>query len=319
MTNRWRRYSPSANTEIHAKLVLERKAACSLSIDGTRYLIDWRSGVQVRLSASTVGIPHYHRRFRPIGWTALPPPLHPLDISAAQSADEASFDMKAAYPLPLKCVLVGDPHAATLCSPSPLYRTPLDQEPAHWPSERDDTRVVTLSESSDLFKEAAAILRVSLDGCRECKVSSIVLHCDHNKFQRYSLKGIEMERNRGEHANEQLLWHGTSEANASAILQDRFDATYGRDMKYGDGCYFARRAAYSINPKYAKPNKSNDGMHQVIMLCSVLVGNACAGHKGMKRPEPGCHATTNSMSNPSLFCVGNHEQVFVLLVYHVIT
>eukprot|EP00940_MAST-03C_sp_MAST-3C-sp2_P003490 g3490.t1 len=84
-------------------------------------------------------------------------------------------------------------------------------------------------------------------------------------------------------AREAWLWHGTAEENLSKICVNGFDRSFGKVAMYGHGVYFARDSGYSAVPRYSKPNA--DGL-QRMLLCRVLVCEACVGQQSYTAPRP---------------------------------
>jgi hypothetical protein len=95
--------------------------------------------------------------------------------------------------------------------------------------------------------------------------------------------------------NERWLWHGTDEKSIPLILANGFLRDFNNTSAYGKGVYFARQAAYSLSPSYSKRDP-NTGEHY-LLLCRVLVGEACVGKSGMERPtqKPNSSAMHESM------------------------
>lgn len=67
--------------------------------------------------------------------------------------------------------------------------------------------------------------------------------------------------------NEQHLWHGTCGDNAQLILENGFNRTFSSTQAYGLGVYFARTAAYSASPQYARPDPATKA--QTLILAKV--------------------------------------------------
>ena len=70
------------------------------------------------------------------------------------------------------------------------------------------------------------------------------------------------------------------------ILANGFLRDFNTRGAYGQGTYFAREARYSLSPTYAKPDTDASGAtSQYLMLCRVLVGEACEGGAMSNRPR----------------------------------
>jgi len=95
--------------------------------------------------------------------------------------------------------------------------------------------------------------------------------------------------------NERWLWHGTDEKSIPLILANGFLRDFNTRGAHGKGVYFARQAAYSLSPRYSKIDPDT-GEHY-LLLCRVLMGEACVGSSGMERPtqKPNSNAMHESM------------------------
>jgi len=85
----------------------------------------------------------------------------------------------------------------------------------------------------------------------------------------------------GEQCNERWLWHGTEKKTVPAILANGFLRDFNTRGAYGRGVYFATDPAYSLSPRYARPDDDGD---QYLCLVRVLIGTACVGSAGMESP-----------------------------------
>ncbi|XP_034774145.2 protein mono-ADP-ribosyltransferase TIPARP-like [Acipenser ruthenus] len=116
--------------------------------------------------------------------------------------------------------------------------------------------------------------------------------------------------------NERHLFHGTSRSSIEAICKHNLDPRLsGKHAAiYGQGCYFARTAAYSH--RYAP--RDQQGEHHVF-LCKVLVGRSAPGRPEMRRPPP-IHpddpasdlynSCVDKLPEPALFVVFENDQCY---------
>jgi hypothetical protein len=124
------------------------------------------------------------------------------------------------------------------------------------------------------------------------------IYCVENPgfFREYQARRTTMLTRLGlPRLNERWLWHGTDEKSIPLILANGFLRDFNTRGAYGKGVYFARQAAYSLSPTYSKIDP-NTGEHY-LLLCRVLVGEACVGSSGMERPtqKPNSSAMHESM------------------------
>ena len=122
----------------------------------------------------------------------------------------------------------------------------------------------------------------------------------------------------GADPNERRLFHGTTADIISKILRQGFNRSFagGRNgAVYGAGVYFARDAAYSAAPGYARPDSA--GLRRVC-LCDVLVGESARGAPGARVPPPRaratdpddvCDSTVDDPVDPSVFVCYHDDQV----------
>ncbi|MGH0186528.1 UNVERIFIED_CONTAM: hypothetical protein FKN15_021848 [Acipenser sinensis] len=110
--------------------------------------------------------------------------------------------------------------------------------------------------------------------------------------------------------NERHLFHGTSRSSIEAICKHNLDPRLsGKHAAiYGQGCYFARTAAYSH--RYAP--RDQQGEHHVF-LCKVLVGRSAPGRPEMRRPPP-IHPD-DPASDLYNSCVDKHQDPALFVVF----
>lgn len=106
-------------------------------------------------------------------------------------------------------------------------------------------------------------------------------------WQSYVMK-LQTMLGRGDMTREELevpiMFHGSNEAVADAIMQQGFNRSFaGKNATvYGCGCYFAHHANYSCQKTYAVPNGVGE---QVVFVASVIRGHACVGKRDQRQPD----------------------------------
>ena len=111
------------------------------------------------------------------------------------------------------------------------------------------------------------------------------------------------------------LFHGTDQETVPKITQQGFNRSFcGKNATaFGKGVYFARDAAYSAQPQYARPN--NWGVCQMF-LCRVAVGEYCLGKRDALTPDVRkghqLYDTTigPNMSDPYIFVTYHDAQAY---------
>lgn len=158
---------------------------------------------------------------------------------------------------------------------------------------------------SPLFQEVLHMLREqAADEWAGLRLRNIYLCRNREMFDLYCAQKKSLARRLRGGANERWLWHGTKSDSAQKIIHTGFLRDCNHTAAYGRGTYFARSAAYSLNPRYAKPDATGD---QYLMLVRVLVGEPCVGSSSMEKPapKPGSDQLHESMVNrlqdPSIF------------------
>jgi len=121
---------------------------------------------------------------------------------------------------------------------------------------------------------------------RSLRLAAIYCIQNEDAFELYQAQRKAMLRRLGQNANESWLWHGTSLASIQPILSNGFLRDFNRRGAFGSGSYFARQASYSLQPQYSKVEPSGE---HYLLLCRVLVGEACVGRQDMDSPlqKPG--------------------------------
>ncbi|XP_058243851.1 protein mono-ADP-ribosyltransferase TIPARP isoform X2 [Hemibagrus wyckioides] len=116
--------------------------------------------------------------------------------------------------------------------------------------------------------------------------------------------------------NERHLFHGTSQDVVEGICKHNFDPRVcGKHATmFGQGSYFARRAAYS----HSFARRSPCGLHYMF-LAKVLTGKFTVGNPGMRRPPPLCprqpagdlfDSCVDNCVDPQIFVIFNDDQSY---------
>ena len=117
------------------------------------------------------------------------------------------------------------------------------------------------------------------------------------------------------------LFHGTTHDVVPMIAQQGFNRAFaGKNaVRFGKGVYFARDAAYSMQPQYA--SKDSNGVSSIFM-CRVAVGDYCMGKDGQLTPDfKNSHetfdTTVDNLSNPNIYvaCQSTTSNPPLLVIY----
>ncbi|KAF4071881.1 hypothetical protein AMELA_G00267970 [Ameiurus melas] len=138
-------------------------------------------------------------------------------------------------------------------------------------------------------------------------------------WEKYKRKKEYMSRRMSETErllNERHLFHGTSQDVVEGICKHNFDPRVcGKHATmFGQGSYFARRAAYS----HSFARRSPRGVHYMF-LAKVLTGKFTVGNPGMRRPPPLCprqpagdlfDSCVDNCVDPQIFVIFNDDQSY---------
>ncbi|MCI4378946.1 hypothetical protein PGIGA_G00222070 [Pangasianodon gigas] len=138
-------------------------------------------------------------------------------------------------------------------------------------------------------------------------------------WEKYKRKKEYMSRRMSEAErllNERHLFHGTSQDVVEGICKHNFDPRVcGKHATmFGQGSYFARRAAYS----HSFARRSPRGLHYMF-LAKVLTGKFTVGNPGMRRPPPLCprqpagdlfDSCVDNCVDPQIFVIFNDDQSY---------
>ncbi|XP_067664225.1 protein mono-ADP-ribosyltransferase PARP15-like [Haliotis asinina] len=150
-----------------------------------------------------------------------------------------------------------------------------------------------------------------------CKVKKIDRIQNKTLFRQYTTKAEQLQKRNGAlFTNERTLWHGTSDHNTAQINLRGFSrsSSVNTATQYGEGCYFAVKSSYTVNPLYSPPDR---GGWKRVYQCRVLTGKFTLGRPRMKdTPFRDSEKTVkydsvvDDVKKPSLFVVFNDTQAY---------
>ncbi|XP_043380894.1 protein mono-ADP-ribosyltransferase PARP14 isoform X6 [Chelonia mydas] len=153
--------------------------------------------------------------------------------------------------------------------------------------------------------------------CSAFKIEKIERIQNPYYWQAYQIKKQEMDSKNGNTNNERLLFHGTTNGSLTIINNKGFNRSYAgmNAACYGNGTYFAVNANYSAQDTYSKPDANGK---KYMYLARVLVGEYCAGQKGIIAPPSKNNtdptdlfdSVTDNKPNPSMFVIFNDIQAY---------
>uniref|UniRef100_A0A8C3S3M0 Poly [ADP-ribose] polymerase n=1 Tax=Chelydra serpentina TaxID=8475 RepID=A0A8C3S3M0_CHESE len=153
--------------------------------------------------------------------------------------------------------------------------------------------------------------------CSAFKIEKIERIQNPFYWQVYQIKKQEMDSKNGSTNNERLLFHGTTSTSLTIINTKGFNRSYAgmNAACYGNGTYFAVSAHYSAQDTYSKPDANGK---KYMYLARVLVGEYCAGQKGIIAPPSKNNtdptdlfdSVTDNKPNPSMFVIFNDIQAY---------
>eukprot|EP01047_Picozoa_sp_COSAG01_P037451 COSAG01_NODE_2976_length_6765_cov_22.300480_4_plen_768_part_00 len=164
-------------------------------------------------------------------------------------------------------------------------RSVLDEsyKPPEWEQheENENCKLVVVQPKSPEWSQIVEQLQSSIPGAEMAQLLRV-----QNKLlaKKYRRNKDEMRDVNGTDPLEMWLWHGTGNLNPEVIYKDRqdgFDMRHAKEGKnlWGRGLYFAEKAAYSNNSKYAYMRDvavpgatDNTGGYTELLLAKVLVG-----------------------------------------------
>mmetsp|Transcript_1463 Transcript_1463/g.3620 ORF Transcript_1463/g.3620 Transcript_1463/m.3620 type:complete len:1329 (-) Transcript_1463:150-4136(-) len=134
------------------------------------------------------------------------------------------------------------------------------------------------------------------------------------RFDRYPKHRVN---NTNTPAERRWLFHGTSESNIPKIIAQGFNPALSGDSNaeaYGKGTYQARDASYSIDERYAKPDKNNI---RYIFMSLVVVGDWSVGSVEQRTPASNPNnplenldSTVDKLVDPEIFVAYSASQIY---------
>eukprot|EP01084_Bolivina_argentea_P118133 209664_1 len=189
--------------------------------------------------------------------------------------------------------------------------------PDIWKNKTNKLQFYPLNMNGRLFADIAKLFYCNEEFDDLDVSTSMVLKIEslQNKFLWKSYVGIRKAHASiiGEsNLNERYLWHGTSTDAVQNICSTGFLRDYGETMRYGNGVYFAKNAAFST--EYTKPD--SNGLRQMI-LARVLLGESCQGQESYNVPplKPNSNVPFESMvdelnGDAEIFVISKDYQVY---------
>ncbi|XP_077083641.1 protein mono-ADP-ribosyltransferase PARP14-like [Siphateles boraxobius] len=187
--------------------------------------------------------------------------------------------------------------------------------PIYWDNmnQSDLLKVIALDQKSMEYRAVKADFKKT--------VTKTVLKIERiqnmNLRRLYEGRKKELENRNGASvgAGEKMLYHGTSEASCSSIMNSNFNRNFaGQNATvYGNGTYFAVNASYSAHPTYAVPAADRT---QLMFVARVLTGHYAQGQPGMRTPpirlapDHNYDSVVDKIQNPSMFVVFHDCQAY---------
>ena len=160
-------------------------------------------------------------------------------------------------------------------------------------------KLVSLTVGSKEFDEIAAHITKSYPNACIMFIDRVEDPCFKNEYE--ALKATMKE------PNEQLLFHGTTEEAARAILEFGYDPSMNRRAAYGKGTYFSAHASYSS--AYMDVSRRTIGFELSYMLINkVLVGRMGQGGSNSQINLAKYDTQVDNIFNTSIFAVPRKEQ-----------
>ncbi|XP_035004639.2 protein mono-ADP-ribosyltransferase PARP15 [Hippoglossus stenolepis] len=179
----------------------------------------------------------------------------------------------------------------------------------------EDMKVVTLQESSaeyrsvkEAFRRTVPRGRIKIERLQNVHLRRAYEAQRKHISDKNAHVGAEVEK---------VLYHGTTKENCDAIMKTGFNRRFAGQnaTHYGEGTYFAVKASYSAQHKYAMP--TDDGS-QLIFVAQVLTGIYTEGKSDMKVPPPRdillphdrYDSVVDRMDNPGMYVVFHDNQAY---------
>ena len=174
--------------------------------------------------------------------------------------------------------------------------------PSTWTQDPARFDLITIDEGSQEWLEQAHRFHDTVDD-RQFSIKRIrrVQHLD--LYRRYITVKATMQIKR-----EKTLFHGTLPENIDDIAMEGFNRSFRGEngTVYGEGCYFARDAKYSI--QYASRDRSNQ--IRSMFIVKVLVGDSSLGERKMRKSPVGSQSVVNCIDNPTIYVTFHDDQAY---------
>ena len=190
--------------------------------------------------------------------------------------------------------------------------------PEYWAPQSEKVVLISISQSSPEWKKVIPLMHQTLP-----KAQVMMLQRIQNVWlwDRYAFAKKRMSEKNGESfVNEKYLFHGTGSTSPEKIYRSEkgFDFRFSSDDNlWGAGTYFAVNASYSERYVY------RSGQKQVMIVATVLTGEACTFNKqdrALKKPplkqqdrkfEGDLYDSVKGHSNGSdIFVIYDHEKAY---------
>ena len=190
--------------------------------------------------------------------------------------------------------------------------------PEYWAPQSEKVVLISISQSSPEWKKVIPLMHQTLPKARVMmlqRIQNVWL------WDRYAFAKKRMSEKNGESfVNEKYLFHGTASTSPEKIYRSEkgFDFRFSSgDNLWGAGTYFAVNASYSDRYVY------RSGQQQVMIVATVLTGEACTFNKPdrtLKKPplkqqdrkfEGDLYDSIKGHSNGSdIFVIYDHEKAY---------
>jgi len=186
-----------------------------------------------------------------------------------------------------------------------------------------------ISVMESYYAPSLAPVLKSTEEYRRVETNFLITSTTHNRPSPYTIISIQRVQacslwvrfvakrdSMREGSNERTLYHGTSRGQIKAVIASGFDHSFrgGQGNLCGNGVCFSARADYAGLDNFSPPDAHGI---KSMFIAQVLLGETTVGNSTMKiTPRRGgsdkrrFDSTTNSFSNPTMYCVFRANQVF---------
>lgn len=109
---------------------------------------------------------------------------------------------------------------------------------------------------------------------------------------------------------ELVVFHGTTSAVATKIIQSGFDWRYNQRHAYGKGNYFVVQAAYAFGVATAE-----DGV-KTVLVAKIVFNKTANGSSSTILPPEGCDVTVDDTQKPNVFVTYKVKHLFCVCGCH---